>query len=265
MLVDVDGTLLDKNGAISAENEKVIARVLSSGTRVSLSTGRAMTACVPIIKQLSLDGYHIFFDGAMVSNPENGEEVYAKPIRADLARQMIEFVRDTVVNIDFYSSTRYFVERESWATDIRRKFFHLEPTVVDISGLWQTERIIKGTMLVRSAEEKAGADRIYHHFKDKLSFSWTTTPAYPDVDFINVIDPEVSKGRALEALASFLGIALAEVMAIGDGTNDISLLTKVGLAVAMGNAPDEVKKAADHVTLDVDHSGVAAAVERFLL
>ena len=62
-----------------------------------------------------------------------------------------------------------------------------------------------------------------------------------------------------------MGIPLDEVVAVGDGTNDISLLSSAGLAIAMGNAPDEVKKVADHVTLDVDHSGLAAAINKFLL
>ena len=71
-------------------------------------------------------------------------------------------------------------------------------------------------------------------------------------------------GKALEALAVPLGITLAEVIAIGDGVNDISLLSAAGLAVAMGNAPDEVKKVADYVTLDAGHNGVAAAIDKFL-
>ncbi|GAH89131.1 unnamed protein product, partial [marine sediment metagenome] len=87
----------------------------------------------------------------------------------------------------------------------------------------------------------------------------------PDVDFINVVDPEVSKGNALEALASYMGIPLTEVMVIGDGTNDISLFALAGLSVAMNNAPLEVKAVANYITLDVDHSGVAAAINRFLL
>ena len=66
-------------------------------------------------------------------------------------------------------------------------------------------------------------------------------------------------------MASFLKIPLTEVIAIGDGPNDISLLSTAGLAVAMGNASAEVKAAADHVTLDIDHSGVAATVNKFLL
>ena len=75
----------------------------------------------------------------------------------------------------------------------------------------------------------------------------------------------MSKGRALEVLASFLEISLAEVMAIGDGTNDASIFSRVGLAVAMGNASDELKDMAHHVTLDADHSGVAEAVGQILL
>ena len=80
-----------------------------------------------------------------------------------------------------------------------------------------------------------------------------------------MLAPEVSKGKALRALASHLGISLTEIMAIGDGTNDISLLDSVGLAIAMGGAPDKLKAVADYITLDVDHSGLAAAINKFLL
>ncbi|MFH1003018.1 MAG: HAD hydrolase family protein, partial [Chloroflexota bacterium] len=102
-------------------------------------------------------------------------------------------------------------------------------------------------------------------FEERLRFSWAMTPAYPEVHFVNIVDPRVSKGKALAALTSYLGIALDEVMVVGDGTNDLPLLALAGLAVAMGNAPDEVKQAADHVTADVDRSGLAAAIARFLL
>jgi len=169
------------------------------------------------------------------------------------------------VILDLYSITHFFVERETWASDIRRQFFNLEPTVMNFDSVWPKERIIKGTMVVRSAREKARAQTIYQRFKEQISFSWTRTPAYPEVDFINVIAPEASKGEALKALASFLGMPLRDVTAIGDGTNDVSLLSTAGLAIAMDNAGDELKAVADHITLDVDHSGVAAAVDRFLL
>jgi len=265
LVVDVDGTVLGKDGTISAEDKDALAKAGRSGVQVSLSTGRVAQACVRIINQLSLDGYHIFFDGALVSNPENGEEVYAQPISKELVRQAVEFAHLSDINLDLYSATRYFAERETWATDIRRRFFGIQPTIVDFTELWQKERIIKGVLAVSTAEEVAKADGFYHHFKSSLRFSWAKTPAYPGVDFINVLDPGVSKGNALEALASYLGIPLSEVMAVGDGANDIPLLSTAGLGIAMGDAPDEVKAVADYITLDVEHSGLAAAIEKFLV
>ena len=265
LVVDVDGTLLDKKGALSAEDREALVKVSHSGIRVSLSTGRASQACRKLIDQLSLDGYHIFFDGALVSDPTTGQEVYAEPVSTDMVRQIVEFIHRSEINLDLFSSTRYFVERESWASDIRREFFGLHPVMVDFNQLWQQERIIKGTLLVRSPEEKAKAERFRQHFRRRLSLSMTKTPAYPEVDFFNVLTIGVSKKKALEALARHLGLAMAEIMAIGDGANDVSILSSVGLGVAMGNAPAEVKTVADYVTLDVDHSGVAAAIEKFLL
>ena len=141
----------------------------------------------------------------------------------------------------------------------------MEATFVDFSGIWERERLRKAELLVHNPEEEAKARLFQDEFASSLRFSIARTPAYADVKFINIIDPEVSKGTALKALASHLGVQVSEVIAIGDGTNDISLLSAAGLAVAMGNAPDEVKEVADHVTLDVDHSGLAAAIEKFLV
>ncbi|MFC1873857.1 Cof-type HAD-IIB family hydrolase [Chloroflexota bacterium] len=265
LLVDIDGTMLNRNGTISAEDRDAITRAIGAGIQVSLSTGRVMVASLGIIHQLSLDGCHIFFDGALVSDPADGAEVYVEPISQESLRQMIEFAHQQEINLELQSTASHFIERETWASDIRRRFFGLESTIVDFNGVWAKERIIKGAMTVRSAEDRAKADVFYRHFAGSLSFSWTKTPAYPEIDFINVLAPQVSKGKALEKLVSHLGISSAEVMAIGDGPNDISLLSKAGLAIAMGNALAEVKAVADYVTLDVELSGVAAALEKFLL
>ena len=265
LVLDIDGTLLDKNGVISAEDKDAVARVGDLGLAVSLSTGRVAVACSEIISQLSLDSYHIFFDGALISDPKRGEEIYVQPIDKMIMKQAVEFTQLNGINLEFYSADRYFVERETWASDIRRDFYHTPPAVVDFGKLWQQERLIKGVLTLRSPQEKTEAELLYRQFKDSLSFSLTKTPAYPEVDFINVLAPGVSKGRALQALTAHLGISLAEVMAVGDGANDIPLLSSAGLAVAMGGAPDQLKAVADHVTLDVDHNGLAAAVHKFLL
>ena len=265
LVVDIDGTLLGKGRIISAEDREALARVCDLGVQVSLSTGRVTRACLGILNQLSLDGYHIFFDGALVASPERGEEVYVEPLSPAVLKEAIGYAHLEDIPLELYSATQYFAERENWSTQAHRLFFGLEPTLVDFNELWERERIIKGGLVALSREEAEKVNRFCERFDGSLHFSWARTPAYPGVGFINVLAPGVSKGRALEALASYLGIPLAEVMAIGDGINDIPLLSVAGLAIAMGNASDEVKAVADYVTLDVDHSGVAAAINKFLL
>jgi len=265
LVVDIDGTLVDKHGAISDEDKRALASAAAVGVKVALSTGRVIKACRRIIDLLSLDGYHIFFDGALVSDPHKNREVYAQPIKGEVVRRAVEFARANDIYLELYSSESFFTERENWSDDVHRQFFRLEPTLVDFTGIWQQERIVKAELVVHNAEERRKAELFQSEFNGRLRFSIARSPAYPEIDFINIVDPGVSKGEALKTLASFLSIPISEVIAIGDGLNDIPLLEAAGLAVAMGNAFPEVKKVADYITLDVDHCGVAAAIKKFVV
>jgi hypothetical protein len=262
--VDIDGTLVGEDRTISTESKEALARVCDLGIRVSLSTGRSIQACLGILDQLSLDGYHISFDGALVNNPSSGEEVYAQSLSRAVVKQAIEFARLNEIYLELFSATDYFVEQESWSTAVHREFFDIEATVTDFNEIWERERIIKGGLVSSSPQEAEKARSFCLHFDDNIRFSWASTPAYPDADFINIVDPEVSKGRALKVLASYQGVSMSETIAVGDGINDISLLSSAGLAIAMGNAVDEVKAVADYVTLDVNHNGLSAAIKKFL-
>ena len=264
LVVDVDGTIVDSSGAISNDDEKALAEAITAGVTVSLSTGRAIKACRKILDRLSLDGHHIFFDGALVSDPSRNEEIYCRPIESELVRQAVEFARANDIYLELYSEQQFFAERQNWSDNVHYKFFGVAPTITDFDGIWRRERIIKAELVVREAEERVKSELFQAEFNGRLRFSIARSPAFPKIDFINIINSRVSKGEALKELASFLGIEMKEVIAIGDGLNDIPLLETAGLAVAMGNAFPEVKRVADYITLDVKHSGVAAAVERFL-
>jgi len=264
LVIDIDGTLLNRQGVISPVDREAVNRACQAGIRVSLSTGRVVDASRTIIEHLGLDGYHMFFDGALVVDPETGEEVYVEPIGPALLGEIVDFVRKNGVVIEFYSTTQYFVERENWAIDIRRKFFSLEPTITDLERVAEKERIVKACLPVRTPEETVKADLFTQRFGDRLHLTSTGTPAYPDETFINVIAAGASKGRALAELASFLKIPLADTAAIGDGVNDLSLLSRAGLGIAMGNASDELKAVADAIVPDVENNGAAAAIEKLL-
>jgi Cof subfamily protein (haloacid dehalogenase superfamily) len=265
LVIDLDGTLLDKNGDISITDRQALSRVRESGIRISLSTGRAAKACSKIIGQLALDGFHVFFDGALVYNFQEDEEIYSQPIDAQTVKAASEFALNNGIPLELYSTDRYYVMAETRNTGIQSKFFGIDPVVTDFTTLWKRERILKGGLITSNTEEAAGVRGFSQRFADKLNFSWATTPAYPGWHFINVITPGVSKGKALHTLASHLDIKLGEVMAIGDGANDLSLLSAAGLAIAMHNASDEIKAIADFITGDVQQNGVSQAINKFLL
>lgn len=265
LVIDLDGTLINRSGDISEKDRQALAQAAAAGVKVALSTGRVTRACHRIIELLSLDGYHIFYDGALVSDPHQNKEVYAWHIDKDVVRRAVEFSRKNETYLELYSSENFFAEKTNWSDDIHRRFFKVTPKIVSFDGIWERERIIKAELLVHNPEEAAKAESFKKEFNGSLHFSIARSPAYPGLDFVNIISPGVSKGAALKALVSFMDIPMSDVIAIGDGLNDISLLEIAGTAVAMGNAFPEVKAVADHITLDVEDSGVAAAVERFLL
>lgn len=264
LVIDIDGTLVSNDGTISTENRKALSMANGQGLKICLSTGRAIQACRSIITQLELDGYHIFFDGALVSSSWPERVVYSRPISRETLRQVIDFSRENDISIDLYSASRYYVEQETWSSNLHRDFFGIEPTMTQFANLWEQDTIIKAGMITTSAEEFAKTEAIRDHFTDRLRFSRVKTPSYPDTEFVNIVAPGVSKGSAMEALSKHLGIDTGEIVAIGDGMNDIELLASAGLSIAMGNAPDEVKATADEVTLDVNNSGLAAAIEKLL-
>jgi len=265
LVVDIDGTIIDKRGAISDADRDALAAAAAAGVRVALSTGRVVRSCRKIMQQLSLDGCHIFYDGALVSDPSQDIEIYSQPIETELVRQAVEFARANDIYLELYTTESFYAERENWSDYIHAEFFGVSAIITSFDGIWDRERVIKAEMITRDEVGQEQARLLRQEFEGKLGFSIARSPTFPGIDFVNVINNGVSKGEALKELAAHLGISTGEVLAIGDGLNDISLLETAGLAVAMGNAFPEVKRVADCITLDVEQSGVAAAVKKLLL
>lgn len=268
LVLDVDGTLLNADNYISDEDKNAIAEARDRGVTIALCTGRVNQATRNVLSCLELDGYHIFSDGAVVSSADNTKTIYAKTIDETLAKQLAGYVHEKrITTIDFFTPTDEYIERETqpWFTDLRRNFFGLEPQIIDFDKLCECEHIIKATHAVASVGDRKLAKDFQYRFGDKVRFSVSNNVSYPEIDFFNIIDPGVSKGEAVKFLINYLGLYAEECIGIGDGINDVPLLSCVGLGIAMGHAPDSLKKVAKCVTLDVEHSGVAAAVRKFIL
>jgi len=265
LVVDIDGTLIAADGEISAANLAALSRARDAGIQISLCTGRSARSARRYIDQLGLDNHHIFFDGALVSRPDLGEPIYVRTIPGDLVREMLAFARAHDLNLEMATADRFFSERETWSTQAKRQYFDIETVIGDMSRLAESEAVIRGDLTIAGEPDQSKVDAFMAAFRGRLQFSSAYSPRLSEVLFINVIAPGLSKGKSLAALAAHLGIPLAATVAVGDWLNDVSLLKASGLGIAMGNAHDELKKVADHVTADVEADGLAAAIREFLV
>lgn len=263
VVIDIDGTLVDKHGNIAPEDKNAVTRLINLNVIVSLCTGRIISTTMPIIEELGLKDFDIFYDGALIYNTGTRATLYAKPLDAPIVRQAIDFSRQNDIYLELYSSEKFFSEQPNWSDEVHRKFFRVEPTKVNFDDIWNKERILKAEVVVHNDEEAVKARLFEDNFGDRLRYSIARSPAYPEIDFINIVNPQVSKGVALGKLMEHYGHLPAEVIAIGDGLNDIPLLEAAGMAVAMGNAFPEVKQVSDYITLNIEQHGVASAIDFF--
>ncbi len=264
LVIDIDGTLLGRGG-ISPEDKAALLRVRRDGIKIALSTGRALKACRGVVKELDLSDYHVWFDGALVSTPDLVSELWVRPLDPKLVKDMVDFSRERSIDLELYSALDYMAERETWSTHAHEDFFGVDCVFTEFAGVWDRERVVKGGVVASEADEPAIKKLFTDRFGERINISEARTPNYPGVVFNNILAPDVSKGTAVRHLAEHMGISREHIMAVGDGMNDLPLFTAAGLAVAMGNASDKVKAAAHQVTLDVDHSGLSAAIEKFLI
>jgi len=281
--IDVDGTLVNKNGLVSDLDKEAVERIARLNVKVVLCTGRVVQSTLPILAQLQIkNSLHVFYDGALIADTKGGWKHYQQPMSADLVRELVSYCRKNNIFIELYtngednSSMRAkglhtysitpdycYSERSSWTDEIHRNLFHLDVSVTNFDEIIGKRDILKAEIIVSNDEEAIQAKMIKDCFGESFRFSLAYSPAFPDIDFVNILHPNASKGAAIKRLISEWGGVPEEVIAIGDGLNDIPLLEASGVPVAMGNACPELKQVSNYITLPVEESGVAKAIRFF--
>jgi Cof subfamily protein (haloacid dehalogenase superfamily) len=262
LVTDIDGTLFDKDGKISDVDLDAVQQIYKSGMMISLSTGRAACGCLKILDKMRIEGFHIFFDGALVTSSDLKEDIYVQPLDKNLLRPVCNLAKYHGLTLELFSQTQFFVDELTPLADLHSRLMNFQPLEVELEEACRRERIIMGC-LVTPASEVRRVLSLLSGLETSLSYTPTTHPACPDIRFINITMAGISKGTALKSLMDHLGLERDEVVAIGDGANDISLFSNSGLGIAMGNAHEELKRVANYITEDVEHNGVARAISHF--
>ncbi len=263
LALDLDGTLMGPDLLIADTVKRAVADAKAQGIIVTVATGRVFNAALPFIRQIGIDDPIICTQGAVVRHPVTRELYAHTPIPGVLAAQALEELRQAGIYVIAYVDEWTCVEGEGPELDLYLRFHPGgESDLMLVPDLVEHVRETPPTKLLFIAEPDVLEQELASlsaHFTDKLSI--VRSYAY----FGEITAPGITKGAALAALAARLSIPSSDVVAIGDQENDISMLTWAGLGLAMGNAPHDVQTLADAVIPTVAESGVAWAIQNYLL
>ncbi|SHG53467.1 hypothetical protein SAMN02745221_00424 [Thermosyntropha lipolytica DSM 11003] len=258
--IDLDDTLLDSRRRISPKTAELIKKVRKQGVLVTLATGRMYSSALFYARLLKIELPLITYQGALVKNSGSGEVLYYKPVEPEKAGEIVDFFKANGVHYNAYLDDNLYMERLTREGRDYAELAGIEAKVVpDLA--WQVKK--QGSLKIMGisyAEPKIL--ELEKELKSRYGETLNITRSKPY--FLEVMHKKANKAEALKVVAAYYGIEREEVLAIGDSYNDIEMLKWAGLGVAMGNAPQEVKEAADWVTLSHDEEGVAYALQRWI-
>jgi Cof subfamily protein (haloacid dehalogenase superfamily) len=257
--MDMDDTALNNELEISGRTREVIQAAVAKGIHVTFATGRMYCSCRRFALELGLDVPLITYNGALIQRVLSDEILFHQPVPLKEARKIAQWADQNGHHLQLYVDDRVYVREcndkavwyghhagvEMFAVGPLSEFLSKEPT----------------KMLIMADAEKL--QQITRELRELCGDAVSITRSKPT--FLEIVHPDVSKGKALAHLADFLGIERQAVMAIGDSYNDLEMIEYAGYGVAMDNAHQSIKERADFVTTSNNDDGVAEAIEKFAL
>jgi Cof subfamily protein (haloacid dehalogenase superfamily) len=258
LLSDVDGTLVRSDKSLSQRSIEAVEKLRAADVHFAVTSGRPPRGMEMLIEPLSLVTPLAAFNGGLLVEP--GMDVLEEhTIPDDVVGRAIELLESFELSIWVYRGSDWLV-RDPEGPHVERESHtvQFEPTVVEgFDGLTHAAKIVgvsddhDGVATAAQATRAALGDHVS---------AWRSQPYYLDVTH-----PEANKGSVARFLAARFDLAVDEVATIGDMPNDVLMFAHSGLSIAMGNASDDVQKAARRVTTSNDDEGFAHAVEEFIL
>jgi Cof subfamily protein (haloacid dehalogenase superfamily) len=271
LALDLDGTLMDDRMVIkSSRVRRAITAAQQRGVVVTLATGRMLAFTVPFARELGIVAPLICYQGGLIQAPDSDVPLYHATMEPALMREVLEWRDGRDWQFVLYAGHDIFLDKRrhpqsfyhGCTIDVRDMLGEHAIWVDDLSSVITGEERhepIKFVIIVEPHEADLVQQDLQQQFGDRLE----VTRSHAII--IEGNPSGVSKGDALRRLAAHLGVPQAQVMAIGDQDNDISMVRWAGLGVAMGNGSQAAKAAADWIAPPVAEDGAAVAIERFVL
>lgn len=254
---DLDGTLLNGEHQLSEETIAAVNKVREKGVKVLIATGRMFCSAAPYAEQLGIVEPLISYNGALVVDPVKEEQLFHEPIPFEIAKKITKKVEENDYHLQLYIDDKLFVSQTNKYTDRYIDISGIKAGVVgslvDFLDTEPTKMLIIEDDEDRLIEIK---NFLIENFSDQIELS----SSY--YSFIEITKKDISKAVPLKTIAADLGIKREEIMAFGDGLNDLKMIEWVGRGVAMQNAHPELQEHADDTAPDHDDLGIARYLKK---
>lgn len=258
--IDLDDTLLTDDHEISMENSSAITKALEKGIAVCLISGRSYGSIKRYVDYLKLQYLTGSLNGAYIIEPCNDKLFYSCCLDKNLGCEIIKKAEEHGSHINFYHGNKVVCKEKNRFYDAYKRAIGVEIECVGVLSDYAAS-VEAGKLLLIDEIEKLEDIRLklLNCYGEKINIT------YSKPDFLEIYHKETSKGQAVKKIANYYGFNMDEIVAIGDGENDISMIRCVGVGVAMGNASLKVKESADFVTYSNNENGVAHALHKIML
>ncbi len=263
---DLDNTLLNTKKEVSPENMRVLELAASLGIEIVPITGRAWQGVPDAVKSMKFVRYAVTLNGAVIVDVKNDVIISEALMPVERAATLCRVFDDLSVVYDCIADGVRYMKQECY-----------DKIDSVTTGAWQS-KIMRDSAkpvddVIAELPKFRGVQKLQLYTHDD-KFRESLLNAFPVVfpkalftssvgNNIEINDPSAHKGGGLKFIAEYLKIPVSATMAFGDGLNDITMIQAAGIGVAMGNACREIIEAADHVTTDCDHDGVAEGIKTF--
>ena len=264
---DIDGTLVGKSGKVTQRLKAAFRACEKKNIPIVLASGRTFFGARAVAVEAGLNAPVISANGGRLDldiykdDAPFYEDTLDKETSMKVYRRLKEagcFMTSYVgKNIYVLNETNGYGSECAWKSEAVKG---LDYVIMDDEERFLREGTVAPYKYEAYSDDSSLMDKLRNEFSD---IGLSVSSAFPFN--LEILSPGGGKGRAIRALAEKMGIAMDEVMALGDGSNDLGMLEVSGIPVAMGNAVEVLKKAAKYIAPDVDEDGAAIAIEKFAL
>ena len=284
--IDLDGTLLNSYGEITKNSEEIIKKILKTGVKIVLTSGRVNSAIENFAIEVGADKYIISGNGAVIYDMQKKETIYNQYLSKERVLEIINICEENSMYYNVYTersvitkslnyNTLYYNSENQKKQEDKRTQIDIVENIPKYINNIQAKNFLKVTVcdkdksifqgiLAKLRQNKQIDILDVAHMSRKI-IQYGTEELLIEYYYTEITNKNVNKWNALKFLMEKYQIMPDEVMAIGDNVNDIEMIKNAGLGIAMGNSNPVVKEVAKEITLTNDEEGVATVLQKYLI